>query len=301
MAQRQTLSFLTQRFREVGIRPLTKFGQNFLIDLNLVELLAKTADVGERDVVLEVGTGTGSLTAMLAEHAAHVVTVEVDPQLYQLAEEELAERDNVTMLQQDALRNKNNIHPVVLEEIAKQMAVDPCRQLKLAANLPYNIATPLISNLLLTEITPVLMAVTIQKELADRIVAKPGTKDYGALSVWVQSLCRAEVVRDMPPTVFWPRPKVDSSIIRIEPRDELRQRIPDLRYYHCFVRSMFFHRRKFLRSVVVSAFKGRLDKEAVDQVLAEHGISAESRAEQLTPDQLLAMCESFRARAPQWS
>ena len=299
MAQRQTVSFLTKRFREAGIRPLTKFGQNFLIDLNLVQMLADTADLDKRDVVLEVGTGTGSLTAMLAEKAAHVVTVEVDPQLYQLAQEELCERDNVTMLHQDALRNKNNIHPTVLAAVAEQMAApegEPPRRLKLAANLPYNIATPLISNLLLTEITPALMAVTIQKEMADRIVAKPRSKDYGALSVWVQSLCRAEVVRDMAPTVFWPRPKVDSSIIRIEPLDSLRERIPDLRFYHTFVRSMFFHRRKFLRSVAISAFKTQLTKPEVDEVLSRHDLAADCRTEQLTPDELFALSESFREK-----
>lgn len=296
MAQRQTVSFLTQRFREAGIRPLTKFGQNFLIDLNLVQLLADTAELNRQDVVLEVGTGTGSLTAMLAERAGAVVTVEVDPQLYQLAREELAGRDNVTMLHQDALRNKNNIHPNVLEAVAAQLDAEPGRRLKLAANLPYNIATPLISNLLLTEVTPVLMAVTIQKELADRIVARPRTKDYGALSVWVQSVCEAEIVREMAPTVFWPRPKVDSAIIRIAPQDSLRSRIPDVRFFHTFVRSMFFHRRKFLRSVAISAFKGQLTKPEVDEVLAEHQLAADARTEQLTPDELLALCESFRAR-----
>ena len=293
---RQTVSFLTQRFREAGIRPLTKFGQNFLVDLNLVQLLADSAEICDRDVVLEVGTGTGSLTAMLAENAAHVVTVEVDPQLYQLAREELADKDNITMLQQDALRNKNNIHPVVLDTIAEHVRAAPERRLKLAANLPYNIATPLISNLLLTEITPALMTVTIQKELADRIVAKPRTKDYGALSVWVQSLCQAEIIRNMAPTVFWPRPKVDSSIIRIEPLESLRQRIPNLRFFHKFVRSMFFHRRKFLRSVAVSAFKGQLTKPEVDEVLSQHELGPDSRTEQLPPDDLLALGESFRLK-----
>ena len=296
MAHRQTISFLTKRFREAGIRPLTKFGQNFLIDLNLVQLLADTAELDKRDVVLEVGTGTGSLTAMLADKAAAVVTVEVDPQLFQLAREELAGRDNVTMLHQDVLRNKNNIHPTVLEAVAAAVSQAPQRRLKLAANLPYNIATPLISNLLLTEITPALMAVTIQKELADRIVARPRTKDYGALSVWVQSLCRAEIVREMGPTVFWPRPKVDSAIIRIEPQESLRARIPDIRFFHTFVRSMFFHRRKFLRSVAISAFKNQLTKPQVDEVLAAHQLAADCRTEQLTPDELLALGDSFRAK-----
>ena len=114
---RQTASFLISKFREVGVRPNTRRGQNFLIDLNLVQLLADTADPGPDDVVLEIGTGTGSLTAMLAARAAAVVTVEVDPQLYQLASETLIDCGNVTMLQLDALKNKSHFHPDVLEAV----------------------------------------------------------------------------------------------------------------------------------------------------------------------------------------
>jgi 16S rRNA (adenine1518-N6/adenine1519-N6)-dimethyltransferase len=127
-----------------------------------------------------------------------------------------------------------------------------------------------------------MMVVTIQKELADRIVAEPKTKDYGALSVWVQSLGSAEIVRIMPPTVFWPRPKVYSAIIRIEPNDELRAGIPDLPTYHQFVREMFFHRRKFLRSVMISAFKNRLNKPQIDAVMARMELGPDARTEQLS-------------------
>ncbi len=173
--------------------------------------------------------------------------------------------------------------------------MDPQRRLKLAANLPYNIATPLISNLLTTDIVPASMTVTIQKELADRITARPSTKDYGALSIWVQSQCHAEVLRILPPTVFWPRPKVHSAIIQIVPQPHLRGRIPDLPFFHTFVRSMFFHRRKFLRSVVLSAFKKELSKPQVDAVLTELNLGPDARAEQLDVEQMLELCEHFRA------
>jgi len=296
---RQTVSYLQQRFREVGLEPDSRHGQNFLIDLNLIELLARSADIDERDVVLEVGTGTGSLTAMLAPKAAAVVTVEIDSHLYQIASQALAKFDNVTMLQQDVLRNKNNLHATVVDTVKKLLDEDPNRRCKLAANLPYNVATPIISNLLLSEIPPYSMTVTIQKELAERIVAKPWTKDYSALSIWMQSQCDVELVRILPPQVFWPRPKVHSAIIHISLNEERRGSIPDLRYFHTFVRSMFLHRRKFLRSVMVAAFKGRLDKPQVDEIMAERSLGPDARAEQLSVEEMLALCEAARARAPE--
>ncbi|MBC8872458.1 MAG: ribosomal RNA small subunit methyltransferase A [Planctomycetes bacterium] len=293
---RQTVSFLIRRFREAGIRPNTRHGQNFLVDLNLVQLLAQSADVGPEDVVLEVGTGTGSLTALLAERAAAVVTVEIDSRLHQLAAEELIDFDNVTMLHQDALKNKNRFHPRLLETVREKLDEQPGRRLKLAANLPYNVATPVLSNMLSTDVVPVSMTVTIQKEMADRITARPRTKDYSALSIWIQAQCDTEIIRIMPPTVFWPRPKVHSAIIQVVLREEKRNAIPDLAFFHSFVRSMFFHRRKFLRSELISAFKNEFDKTAVDEILAERGLAGNSRAEELDVDAMLELCEACRMR-----
>lgn len=295
-SNRQTVSYLQRRFREAGIHLDTRRGQNFLVDLNLVDLLVRTADVQGDDVVLEVGTGTGSLTGQLADRAAAVVTVEVDLQLHQLASEELYQRGNVVMLRQDALRNKNQVHPDLLQTVQGQMDAYQAARYKLIANLPFCIATPLISNLLLDAPVPASMTVTIQKELADRIVARPGTKDYGALSIWVQSLCDAELVRVLPPTVFWPRPKVSSAILHIQPNREKRARFPDLRFYHQFVRSLFFHRRKFLRSVLVSATKGRLTKSDIDAVLTHQNLAGDCRAEQLEIDTIQGLAGAFRDR-----
>lgn len=291
----QTLSFLMRRFEEAGIRPHTRWGQNFLIDLNLQRLLLEAAELGPDDVVLEVGTGTGSLTAMIARNAAAVVTVEVDRQLFQLAGEELLGLTNVTMLQLDVLRNKNQLNPPVLDAVAEQLQAAPGRRLKLVANLPFNVATPVLTNLLACDLPPRTMIVTIQKELAERITALPGSKDYGALSVWIQSQCRVEIVRVLRPAVFWPRPKVSSAIIRLALDDALRARIPDRRFFHGFVRSMFFHRRKLLRSELLSAFKQRLGKPEVDRILAKLGLGQTTRAEQLGVDTLLALCQVVRA------
>lgn len=296
MPAKQTISYLTRRFREVGLEPNSRHGQNFLIDINLVNLLVEAAELTADDVVLEVGTGTGSLTALIAERVAAVVTVEIDRHLFQIASEELIDCDNVTMLARDVLKNKNHFDPSVLEAVAEKLQQGENRCFKLVANLPYNIATPVISNLLAAPLVPQSMTVTIQKELAERMIAKPSTKDYGHLSIWVQSQCRSEIVRIMPPTVFWPRPKVESAILHIELDADRRARIPDLDFFHSFVRAMFFHRRKFLRSVLVSATKTYLTKQQVDEVLAETGFGPDQRAEQLSVDEMLKLCEAVRGK-----
>lgn len=293
---RQTASFLIGKFREVGLRPNTRRGQNFLIDLNLVQLLADTADPGPDDVVLEVGTGTGSLTSLLAARAAAVVTVEVDPQLYQLASEALIDCPNVTMLRKDALKNKSHFDPELLEAVRDQLRQRPGLRLKLVANLPYNIATPVLSNLLCTDLLPISMTVTIQKELAERITAGPSSKDYGALSIWIQCQCETQLVRILPPTVFWPQPKVESAILQIVPDAEKLARIPDPAFFHTFVRSMFFHRRKFLRSELLSAFKNELDKDTVDAILREQTLEGNARAEELGVEAMLSLSDAVRRR-----
>ncbi len=293
---RQTASFLRHRLREVGIQPDKRRGQNFLIDLNLIDLLADAAMLDDCDVVLEVGTGMGSLTSRMAPRAGHIVTVEIDANLAQIADEELTPFENITLLQQDALRNKNQIHPVVQETVSARLTAIPASCFKLVANLPFSIATPIVSNLLHWELPPSLMVVTIQKELADRIMAVPSTKGYNALSIWIQSLSVVELIRVLSPTVFWPQPKVESAIIRILPQPTKRAAIADIAFFHRFVRSLFFHRRKFLRSVLISAFKQELKKVDVDEVLRETGFRGEMRAEQLTVEEIQALCEGFRHR-----
>lgn len=309
MSERQTLSYLQQRFAAARLQPQTRFGQNFLVDLNLVELIARTAELGPRDVVLEVGTGLGSLTQLMAKQAGHVVTVEIDRHLASLARYEFESLSNVTFLEQDALKNKNTLHPVVIETLKSAVAAIPGGRIKLVANLPYNVATPILSNMLDITPWPSRMVATIQRELAERIVAKPRTKDYSALSIWMQSQCRAEIVRIMPPSVFWPRPKVESAILDIQPQKVLRARIVDPQYFHSFVRGIFLHRRKFLRSalhcavkncavkncaVKTSTPKNELSKTEVDGLLERLGLDATARAEQLTPQQLLELCDLVR-------
>jgi 16S rRNA (adenine1518-N6/adenine1519-N6)-dimethyltransferase len=293
---RQTVSYLTRRFQEAGIRPDVRHGQNFLIDLNLLDVLIDTAAPDEHDVVLEVGTGMGSLTALLAERAAHVVTVEIDARLHQMASEELEPFGNITMLLQDALRNKNHLADNLLAELQTHLDAAPGRRFKLVANLPYNVATPILSNLLTSDPTPVSLTATIQKELADRMIAPPGVKDYSALSVWMQSLCDMHIARTLPPQVFWPRPRVHSAIIHIVPNAEKRALIPDLDFFHTFVRGLFLHRRKFLRGGLIAAMKEQLDKTAIDEVLEPFQFPVDVRAEQLSLEVIQKLSEAFRQR-----
>ncbi len=198
----------------------------------------------------------------------------------------------------DALRNKSHLNPEVIAAVEHQLAAVPDRRLKLVANLPYSVATPVMANLLSSSIVPHSMTVTVQKEVADRLAAPPATKDYGALSIWFQSQCHVEIVRTLPPSVFWPRPKVTSAIVHILVDPALRDRISDRAMFHDFVRSLFLHRRKFLRGVLVSALKGRLDKPAVDELLAAAEVNPECRAEQLDVPTILRLAELVRTRLP---
>jgi 16S rRNA (adenine1518-N6/adenine1519-N6)-dimethyltransferase len=298
---RQTKTYLIERFREIGITPATRHGQNFLVDLNLHRVIVDAAELTDQDVVLEIGTGTGAITTELARAAAAVVTVEIDGHLYELASESLIDFPNVTMLHCDALKNKNNFNPAVLDAVGQQLSAAPGRRLKLVANLPYNIATPVLSNLLSCPFTPHSMVATIQKELADRLVAQPWSKDYGALSVWIQCQARAEILRLMAPSVFWPEPKVTSAIVRIVVDPAQRATVPDLRFFHDFTKAIFLHRRKFLRANLVAALKNHLGKPDVDSLMDQMGFADDVRTEQLDVPTLLRLTELVRAKVPDWS
>jgi len=266
------------------------------LDLNLLRVLVEAAHLSPDDVVLEVGTGVGSLTSLVAPHVAHIVTVEIDRRLFQLASEELIDLTNVTMLNLDVLSGKHTIEAVVLAAIQERLGEALNRRFKLVANLPYNIATPLISNLLELDRPPESMTITIQKELADRLAAEPCTKDYGALSFWVQCQCRVELVRVMPPTVFWPRPKVHSAIVQITLDPDRRAAVGDRQFFHDFVRKLFLHRRKHLRGVLAATFKGQLDKRQVDALLSQLQLGDSARAEELSGSKMLALSQAVHAR-----
>jgi 16S rRNA (adenine1518-N6/adenine1519-N6)-dimethyltransferase len=297
LAPRQTLSYLRNLFDQRGIRPKNKLGQNFLIDLNLIDLIARTAELTGEDLAVEIGSGTGSLTARLAEHAGSVLTVEIDPAFAALVRENLSDRPNVTFLHTDVLKNKNQLNPEVLGAIADLRQRPGCRHLKLVANLPYGVATPVISNFLLSEVPLERMVVTVQWEIAERLTAVPDHKEYGGLAVLVQTLADVSIVRRLPASVFWPRPQVASAIVRITPtaakRARVIERLGDLRRFRNFLRDLYTHRRKNLRGALAGRPGGRVSKEVVDRKLAELGLEGTSRAEDLDLEQHLRLCEAF--------
>jgi 16S rRNA (adenine1518-N6/adenine1519-N6)-dimethyltransferase len=296
---RQTQSYLRSLFAQRGMAPQHRFGQNFLIDLNIHDLIVKTAGVGPDDVVLEVGPGAGAMTALMAGTGAAVVAVDIDPGMVALTAEATAGLPNVRVVQADALAGKNTFNPVVLDNIRAGLAVSPSRRFKLVSNLPYCVATPVVSNLLVhPKLCPSKLVVTIQLELAERMQAAPGTSAYGALSVLVQALAEVELVRVLPPSVFWPRPKVESAVVAITPDPAKRAAVGDLPWFHRTVRQIFLHRRKNLRGVLHSLWKNEpgWTKPEVDALLASLGLDGTIRAEAMNVEELESLSRKLAER-----
>jgi 16S rRNA (adenine1518-N6/adenine1519-N6)-dimethyltransferase len=292
---RQTLSYLRGLFENHGLEPKSKLGQNFLIDLNLIDLVVRAAELTREDAVLEVGTGTGSLTAQLSRVAGSVFTVEIDREFWRMAQVMIGRCDNVYSFLGDALERKNELNPDVLEGWQQLATRTGCTRRKLVANLPYAVATPIITNLLLLPELPITnMVVMVQWEIGERLRAEVGTKDYNSLSVLVQSVADVEIIRKVPPTVFFPKPKVDSAIVKITPNPEKRAKVGDVLAFRAFLRDLYCHRRKNLRQALAGWPSGRREKSDVDARLAELGFDGSLRSETLTVDQHLVLCAAFR-------
>jgi 16S rRNA (adenine1518-N6/adenine1519-N6)-dimethyltransferase len=294
---RQTQSYLRNLFARKGISPRHNLGQNFLVDLNIHDLIVETATVGPGDLVLEVGPGAGALTALMASRGASVLAVEIDRGMAELAAEAVAGLPGARVINVDVLASKNTLSARVIEEVCALSKATPGKVFKLVANLPYNVATPIVTNLLVhPEICPSLMVITIQRELAERMIAPPSTPAYGALSILLQALAEVSIVRILPPSVFWPRPKVESAIVMIRPVPERRAET-DIAWFHTLVRQVFLHRRKNLRHVLSEMWPGRFTKEEVDALLANLGLDGRLRAEALDVDQFRKLSEALKERA----
>jgi 16S rRNA (adenine1518-N6/adenine1519-N6)-dimethyltransferase len=290
---RQTLSYLRELFQTRGIRPKNKLGQSFLIDLNVLDLLVRTAQLTHGDLAVEVGSGTGSLTSRLAEDAGGVLSIEIDPSLFALTNETIGGRSNVHLLHADVLKNKNELNPKVLTAVEELRRHSGCRQLKLVANLPYSVATPVIANLLLSDLSFERMVVTVQWETAERLTARPGSKAYGALTVLVQSLAEVKLVRRLAPSVFWPRPQVASAIVLIRPSAVKRAHVGEAVRFRYFLRDLYAHRRKNLRAALSAWPTGPRDKHEVDAKLAQLGLDGTTRAEELDVEEHLRLFAAF--------
>lgn len=282
-------------FEQIGLHPRSDLGQNFLIDLNILEYVVDNGELTKDDVVLEIGAGTGGMTALMAERAAAVISVEVDTNMAAMAKNAITGFDNVTLIQSDALKNKNHFSPEVIEAIEGELAKDPERRLKLVANLPYNIATPVVSNLIAGDLPWTRMVITIQYELAQRMVSGPGRGNYGSLSVWLQCQAYVKLLKRLGPQVFWPRPQVNSAIVQLTPAPGRTGPIADKRFLQDFLRRLFAQRRKVMRGVLAGMYRKQIDKPMVDAILDELGHASTARAEELPPYALVKLANRFHA------
>ena len=274
----QTLSEIRDLLASAGLRPHKKLGQNFLIDGNLMTKIVEAAGLDPHDTVLEIGAGTGSLTEMLLERADHVVAVELDRGLAELLTDRLAGRDNLTLLHEDVLQTKSQIAPVVLDALRHAAGERPAL---LVANLPYHIASPILIDLLLCDVPFRCFCFSVQREVADRIAAKPSTKDYGPISILLQLCGTVHRITHLPPQAFWPAPKVESTALRI---DIDLSRFPAktlLRQFSDLLRLAFSHRRKTLNYNL----RQQYEPAEFGPACAAAGIDPGIRAEALSPEQ----------------
>ena len=289
-ARPQTKTEIRRRLAAAGIRPNRLRGQSFLIDGNLMRTVVESAELTADDLVLEVGTGTAGLTVLLADVAGEVLTVEVDPAFCCIAREALAGFRNVTLIQADVLASKHEVNPHVLEALAERGRRRA--RVKLVANLPYSIATPLVMNLLFTDIEFERMVFTVQREVADRMTAQPGTRDYGWITVVLAASSETRVLRRLPREAFWPAPEVESSLVCLRPRPGWRKGI-DVESLRDFGPYVFQQRRKTVGRILKNYFKqaGRSFREELLPAVA--GVEPEVRGDQLTPEQIIRLSEAI--------
>jgi 16S rRNA (adenine1518-N6/adenine1519-N6)-dimethyltransferase len=284
----QTKHQIQQLLASAGIEPNKGLGQNFLVDLNLMRLLVDNADISNNDIVLEVGCGTGSLTEAIAEKAGFCVAVEVDAVLADIARGQLAGRTNVEIIAADTLKNKFEINPFVTDALNRARAAYRGRLL-LVANLPYAAATPLMLNLIAGPSVADAMFVTVQKEVANRMTAHPGTKDYGILSTLLSATGDVRHIRTLKPTVFWPQPKVDSAMVSYLRNPEKIRKIKSIETLSAVAGDFLRHRRKMLKAGC-KLLTGELKKiKNWPEVFAKCGIDPNSRPDHLTPEQFVCL------------
>ena len=250
-----------------------KFGQNFLIDTHVLEKIISSAGVTKDDCVLEIGPGIGTMTQYLAENARQVVAVEIDKNLIPILGETLAGYDNVTVINEDILK-------VDIKEIAEKY--NDGRPIKVVANLPYYITTPIIMGLFESGVPIDNITVMVQKEVADRMQEGPGSKDYGALSLAVQYYAEPEIVANVPPNCFIPRPNVGSAVIRLTRHKEMPVQVKDAEHMFRIIRASFNQRRKTLQNGLNNSPEIPYTKEKILAAIDQMGLPATVRGEALS-------------------
>jgi 16S rRNA (adenine1518-N6/adenine1519-N6)-dimethyltransferase len=287
----QTKRQIQQLLASANIRPNKRLGQHFLIDKNLMRLLLDSANIQSDDVVLEVGCGTGSLTEALVQKAGRTIAVELDRNLTEIASKQLSEATNLKLINTDILKNKNLISPVVTE--ALQSARRDCHgRILLVSNLPYNVASPVIMNLITGPVAVDGINVTVQKEVADRMTAMSGGRDYGILSILIQANGDVKTIRILKPTVFWPQPQVDSAMVSFHRDREKSARITDMELFGHLVNLFMSHRRKTLLASS-KLTSGELIKNW-PQIFEKCSIDPKKRPEQLSVEDYINITNALR-------
>ena len=262
-----------------------KYGQNFLIDTHVLDKIIGAAQIGPDDFVLEIGPGIGTMTQYLAEAAREVVAVEIDTKLIPILQDTLKEYDNVTVLNEDILK-------VDIRKIAEEK--NGGKPIKVVANLPYYITTPIIMGLFESEVPLESITVMVQKEVADRMQVGPGTKDYGALSLAVQYYAEPYIVANVPPNCFIPRPAVGSAVIRLTRYQEKPVKVEDASFMFKIIRASFNQRRKTLQNGLYNSGELHIPKEKTVAALEEMGLTPTIRGEKLSLEEFARLSDILR-------
>lgn len=259
-----------------------KFGQNFLIDSNIVEKIVRDAGVTKDDFVLEIGPGIGTMTQYLCESAREVVAVEIDTKLIPILEDTLGAYNNVTVINEDILK-------VDINKLASERNGN--KPIKVVANLPYYITTPIIMGLFESHVPIESITIMVQKEVADRMQVGPGTKDYGALSLAVQYYAKPQILINVPPTCFMPKPNVGSAVIKLQRYDKPPVSVKNEKLMFDIIRASFNQRRKTLQNGLNNASNINYSKEQIVSAIEQLGVSATIRGEALTLEQFAKLSD----------
>lgn len=227
--------------KSYGIFPRKRFGQNFLTDANIAKKIIRLADIRPDDIVLEIGSGIGALTELLIETGAKIIAVEIDRDLFSILAKKFSDKKNIEVLNEDALK-------ISYEDLAKRFE----KKLKVVANLPYNISTPILFKFLDERDVFTTLILMLQKEVAERLAAKPSCKDYGVLSIFIQIFTDVEIGFIVPPSAFYPEPNIDSAVVRFDVLNKTRAKINDIALFKRLVRAAFGQRRKTLSNALKS-------------------------------------------------
>lgn len=265
-----------------------KFGQNFLIDTHVLDKIIRAAGVTKEDMVLEIGPGIGTMTQCLAEAAGRVVAVEIDSNLIPILKDTLKDYDNITVINEDILK-------VDIKNLAEEY--NGGRPIKVVANLPYYITTPIIMGLFESEVPIDNITVMVQKEVADRMQTGPGSKDYGALSLAVQYYAEPYIVANVPPNCFIPRPNVGSAVIRLTRHQKPPVEVKDSGLMFRLIRASFNQRRKTLQNGLNNSSELHYSKEQIARAIESLGVPATVRGEALTLEQFARLANYFTENA----